>query len=109
LVSDNLTSLYAKAGEWEKAKKQFAATGARKGPGDRTRAMNQVRDFFELPESVMWCTIEDGDVWWCFAEAQIADLYSGDNEAERREGARLRHVIDRWRNTDINGQRLRID
>ena len=97
------------AGEWDKAKKKFAATGARKGAGDITRAVNQVRDFFELPEFVLWCTIEDGDVWWCFAEAKVIDLYSGDNAAAEEQGARKRRVIDRWRNTDVNGNRLRLD
>jgi hypothetical protein len=57
--------------------------------------VNQVRDFFELPESVLWCTIEDGDVWWCFAEAKVIDLYSGDNAVEEVQGARMRRVIDR--------------
>jgi hypothetical protein len=41
------------AGEWKKAKKKYAATGARTGAGDITRAVNQVRDFFELPDSIL--------------------------------------------------------
>jgi hypothetical protein len=98
-----------KAGEWDKAKEKFAALGLRKGAGDITRAVNQVRDFFELPESTLWCTIEDGDVWWCFAEAEVIDLYSGDDAAERQQGARMRRVIDRWRNTDVSENRLRLD
>jgi hypothetical protein len=96
------------AGEWEKAKEKYAATGERTGAGDITRAVNQVRDFFELPESVLWCTIEDGDVWWCFAEPKVIDLYSGDNSVEE-QGARMRRVVDRWRNTDVKGNRLRLD
>jgi restriction endonuclease len=53
--------------------------------------------------------MEDGDVWWCFAEVEVIDLYSGDDTTEREQGARMRRVIDRWRNTDINGNRLRLD
>lgn len=53
--------------------------------------------------------MEDGDVWWCFAEAEVIDLYTGDDEAARRTGARSRRVIDRWRNTDVKGNRLRLD
>src|SRR6185437_35285 len=97
------------AGDWGKAKEKFAATGARKGPGDVTRAVNQVRDFFELPESILWFTIEDGDVWWCFAEPKVIDPYSGDDATEQTQGARMRHTIDRWRNVDVNGDRLRLD
>jgi hypothetical protein len=100
---------FCAAGEWEKAKEKFASTGARTGAGDITRALNQVRDFFELPESALWCTIEDGDVWWCFAETKIIDLYTGDDTAEQKQGARMRRAIDRWRNTDVNGNRLRLD
>jgi hypothetical protein len=96
-------------GQWDKAKEAYAATGARAGAGEVTRAVNQVRDFFELPESTLWCTMEDGDVWWCFAEPQVVDLYSGDDVAESKNGARLRHVIGGWCNTDVNGNRLRLD
>ena len=80
--------------------------------------MNQVRDFFELPESVLWCTLEDGDVWWCFAEAEVVDLYAGSDAIDRNSGddaadweqpAMMRRVIDRWHNTDVNGNRLRLD
>ena len=96
-------------GKWREAQEAFAATGARKRPGDVTRAVNQVRAFFELPETTLWCTIEDGDVWWCFAEPEVVDLYDGDDAAEEETGARMRRVIDRWRNTDITGNRLRLD
>ena len=97
------------AGEWEEAKEKFCRHGSEKGAGDITRAVNQVRDFFHLPESVLWRTMEDGDVWWCFAETKVIDLYSGDDVAEEKQGARMRRVIDRWRNTDLNGNRLRLD
>jgi hypothetical protein len=98
-----------KVGRWDKAKAAFAATGVRTRPGDITRAVNQVRDFFEKPESVLWFTIEDGDVWWCFAAPEVIDLYSGDDAAADKQGARMRHVIDTWHNTDVNGNRLRLD
>jgi hypothetical protein len=98
-----------RAGKWDDAKEAFKATGLRTRMSDVTRAVNQVRDFFELPESVLWFTIEDGDIWWCFAEAEVIDLYSGDDEAERKTAARMRRAIDRWRNTDVNGNRLRLD
>jgi hypothetical protein len=97
------------AGKWDEAKAAYKSTGERTRGGDITRAVNQVRAFFELPESTLWFTVEDGDIWWCFAEKEAVNLYSGDDEAERKTGARKRHVIDRWRNTDIDGNRLRLD
>ncbi len=98
-----------KSGKWVEATKAYAATGARTRKSDITRAVNQVRAFFELPETVLWFTIEDGDVWWCFAEAEVIDLHPADNLAERKTGARSRGVIDRWRNTDVMGTPLRLD
>ena len=99
-----------KARNWEVASKDYAATGERKRPNDVTRAVNQVKSFFELPESVLWFTIEAGEVSWCFAESEVIDLYAdGDDKKERERGARARRVIDRWRNTDVKGNRLRLE
>lgn len=97
------------SGDWDGARKAFSAKGLRKRPGDVSRAVKQVREFFELPETTLWCTMEDGDVWWCFAESTVINLYEGDDTVEAKNGARFRRVIDRWRNTDVNGDRLRID
>jgi hypothetical protein len=96
-------------GNWGQAKTLFAANTSRARPSDVTRAVNQVREFFVLPESTLWMTIEDGDVWWCFAEPQVHNIYTGDDAAEAKQGARTRKVIDRWRNTDLQGRRLRLD
>jgi hypothetical protein len=97
------------SGDWARARELFTATTNRSRAADVTRAVNQVREFFELPESTLWITIEDGDVWWCFAEAKVVNLYTGDDALEAQEGARTRKVIDRWRNTDVQGKRLRLD
>ena len=75
-------------GKWPGAEKAFAALGLRTRQADVTRAVNQVRDFFELQDTTLWCTIEDGDVWWCFAEAEVINLYDGDDEAEQLNGHR---------------------
>jgi hypothetical protein len=97
------------SGNWEQAKTLFIKTTSRSRPADVTRAVNQVREFFELPEATLWVTIEDGDVWWCFAEPEVRNIYTGDNAVEEKQGARTRKVIDRWRNTDVQGKRLRLD
>jgi hypothetical protein len=96
--------------KWEEARRKFLTTTSRKRPSDVTRAVQQVREFFELPDSTLWVTIEDGDVWWCFAHSAVKNLYTGDDDPkEQVSGARLREVIDVWRNTDIKGERLRLD
>jgi hypothetical protein len=97
------------SGDWEQARTLFEKTTSRSRSSDVTRAVNQVREFFELPETTLWITIEDGDVWWCFAEPEVRNIYTGDDAAEEKQGARTRKVIDRWRNTDVTGKRLRLD
>jgi hypothetical protein len=47
--------------------------------------------------------------WWCFVEPTVIDIFDGDVEKERQTGARLRKVIEGWRNTDVNGKPLRQD
>ena len=95
-------------GKWERARKLFTASTSRQRPSDITRAVNRVREFLTLPESTLWMTIEDGDVWWCFARPEVKNIYRS-NDLEDRDGARSRKVIDRWRNTDVRGERLRLD
>jgi hypothetical protein len=59
---------------------------------------------------MLWFTLAHGDVWWGFAESKVQNLYAdGDDEKEAQRGARSRKVIDGWRNTDLNGHRLRQD
>ena len=96
-------------GEWAAAKSAFALAKPDLDAGKVTSATNQVRKFFERPDSTLWFTIADGDVWWCFAEPGVTDIFDGDVEKESRIGARTRKVIDKWRNTDVNGKRLRQD
>lgn len=99
----------AHRGKWNEARDLYAKTSSRARASDITRAVNQVKEFFELPESTLWITIEDGDVWWGFAKSGVEDIYKGNDEEEVRSGARLRYLIDGWRNKDINGNRLRLD
>jgi hypothetical protein len=97
-------------GEWENAKNGFAKERPDLSPGKITSATNQVREFFELPESTLWFTLADGDLWWCFVDALVEDIFAdGDVEKESREGARVRHTIDGWHNIDLEGKRLRAD
>jgi hypothetical protein len=99
-----------KKSDWEAAKKIYAEARPGLSPGKLTSATNQVQQFFELPEFTLWFTLADGDLWWCFAETSIKDIFTdNDDEKERRQGARVRPVIGGWRNTDKDGRRLRID
>jgi hypothetical protein len=96
-------------GDWQAAKADYARAKPDLDAGKVTSATNQVRKFFERPASTLWFTLADGDIWWCFAEPTVIDIFDGDIAKENETGARLRKVIDRWRNTDVNGKRLRQD
>ena len=96
-------------GEWTAAKSAYAVARPELDAGKVTSATNQVRKFFERPDTTLWFTLADGDVWWCFAEPAVIDIFDGDVEKESQTGARIRNAIDRWRNTDVNGKRLRQD
>ena len=96
-------------GEWVEAKAAYALAKPDLDAGKVTSATNQVRKFFERPETTLWFTLADGDVWWCFAEPTVTNIFDGDVDKESRTGARTRRVIDEWRNTDLNGKRLRQD
>ncbi len=97
-----------KRGEWLEARKSFEANKPGLTQGAVTSHMNQVREFFELPRSTLWITIENGDVWWCFSEPDVENIFTTIEESDR-VGAKQRRVIDKWRNTDLSGNRLRID
>jgi hypothetical protein len=103
----NFDSALCAAGKWSEARQKFEASGQRSRPADNSRALNQVREFYECPEGTLWFTIEDDSVWWCFAEQKVIDLQS--NEVDPKLPSRKRVVIDRWRSTDINGNPLQLD
>ena len=65
--------------------------------GSVTRHLNQVRQFYETPETTLWITFHSDRLWWCFAELDIKQL---------SDGSKIRNVVDRWRDTDINGMTL---
>lgn len=63
-------------------------------PGAITRHINQVTEFYEAPEDVLWITFFSDRLWWCFSRPEIT-LH------DNRE--KTRPVIGEWRDTDIAG------
>lgn len=94
-----------KAGRWEQVKEAVSRAGIKTAQ----QAANQIRDFFELGETALWLTIEDGDVWWAFSEPGVTNLGPMKRSDYEKNGARSRRLVDRWRNVDLKGRRLRID
>lgn len=80
------------AGNW--ADVERIALGFSKDKGSATRHVNQVRQFYEEDEKVLWVTFHSDRLWWCFSGREVGALPG--NEKERR-------VIGAWRDTDIHG------
>lgn len=82
------------ASDWDTAKTAFPS-GA--NPGSVTRHIDQVRHFYEQPETTLWITFFSDRLWWCFSKPLITQL------ADR---SKTREVLGGWRDTDIYGRPL---
>lgn len=67
--------------------------------GVATNDVNQIRDFYELPESAVWLTFHAGLMYWCTANRIVQ---------ERPDGIRERKTVNGWSSLDANGRALRI-
>lgn len=68
--------------------------------GAITRDINQIKEFYEAGEGVLWITFHENCLWWCFSTPEIT------LESNKRK---TRPVIDKWYSTDINGDKLTYD
>lgn len=65
--------------------------------GSVTRHLNQVRQFYEEPETTLWITFHSDRLWWCFSNQAIIQL---------PDKSKIRYVTGQWRDTDINVDHL---
>jgi hypothetical protein len=82
-------------GKWEEVHKIFAANNGDRGAA--TRHVNQIRDFYQAPSTWIWITFSGDSMYWCFADAQVTRLDTGES---------IRKAIGGWHCDDINGKRL---
>jgi hypothetical protein len=83
----------ALAGEWERARGSFTNTD----PGTITRHIDQVRQFYEEPDSTIWVTFYADCLWWCHAAPGVTC---------NGELRKTRHCVSGWSCLDINNQHL---
>lgn len=83
---------------WDEAAKSLEDIRASKGA--ITRDINQIKKFYEEGEDTLWITFHENCLWWCFSTPEITLL------PNKRK---TRPVIDKWRCTDINGDKLTYD
>lgn len=83
------------AGDWG-AVERIVLTSS-KDRGSATRHVNQIRQFYEVDETVLWITFHSDRLWWCFSRPEVLPL-PGDEKS--------RQVIGAWSDSDVNGERL---
>jgi len=60
------------AGNWSAIWRDFRRRGFDKSKS--TRFANEIKQFYESDEKVLWVTFYDGRLWWCFSEPVITLL-----------------------------------
>lgn len=80
------------AGDW-KPVRAFWLEYRKGDKGAATRDLNQIRDFYKLPEDALWITFYKRKLYWCFAERQVI---------QNEDGSRTRRAINGWSCEDLN-------
>jgi hypothetical protein len=83
------------SGDWSAV--ETASRSFSKDKGSATRHVNQVREFYEAGDDVLWITFYSDRLWWCFSKREVEGL-SDDGKSRR--------VTKAWSDEDINGQPL---
>jgi hypothetical protein len=84
------------AKDWEGVRQWFIDKGD-SDAGAATRHRDQIRDFYEAAEDILWVTFYKNQLWWCQAEAEVHLLSDGTKERKTFTG---------WHNKDIAGKPL---
>lgn len=91
-------------GKWEKIKQCYISHFTKRGNDnpnrDANRTANEIRYFYEEPESTLWITFYANRMWWCFAKPKIIQL---------TDKTKIRKVSGKWSDCDINGRTLLTD
>ena len=69
-------------------------------PQTITDFQRQIKIFYESGPEVLWITFYRDRLWWCYSEKQVTRL---------SDGNKIRPVIGRWKDTDIEGKPLTFD
>lgn len=84
--------------DWEKIREYYRQKGT--VPVWVSMYANQIMNFYESSEKILWITFYQQKLWWSFAEQKV---HPGKN------GEKYRKVIGRWRSKDINGKELFVE
>lgn len=83
------------SGKWHEVEKEVRKFS--KDAGAAKRHLNQIRQFYEAKDDVLWITFHSDRLWWCFSRHEVVVLPGEE---------RLRHVVGCWYDSDVNGETL---
>ena len=63
----------------------------------------EIFDFYQLGADCLWITFARGHLWWTFAAPDVLWLGHGEGHGER-----VRKSVGGWRNTNLNGEPLKM-
>lgn len=67
--------------------------------GEATKDLNEIRAFYELPNTTLWITIYNRLLYWCFA---------GESVEELPDGSRIRRTLGGWSCETLKGEKLHV-
>jgi hypothetical protein len=68
-----------------------------KDSGSAKRHVNQIRQFYESDDRILWITFHSDRLWWCFSNHEVTMLPGNE---------KVRRVHSSWSDTDVNGEPL---
>jgi hypothetical protein len=80
---------------WQEVRELFIKD--KSSSGAATRHVNQIRDFYMSPSSLLWITFFGDCMYWCFADEGVSRL---------DDGTSVRKATNGWKNHDVDGRRL---
>lgn len=83
-------------GQWDKVHDYFTTEKNLK-TFVATSHTNQIKQFYEEDEKTLWITFYANKLWWCFSKPEITLL---------TDKTKIRPVIGKWSDKDINGNVL---
>lgn len=93
-----------RSGRWANVRRHYVSRFKKRGnsnpEGTATRTVNEIRCFYQEPESTLWITFHGHRMWWCFAKAEVTLL---------PDKSKVRGVIGKWSDLDVEGNVLRTD
>lgn len=89
----------ALTGNWEKVY-DFWLRHRNGNSGAAASDLNQIKDFYTLPETGLWITFHSRHLYWCFAHSEVLELPGGE---------RIRKAIGGWKRESLTGKPLRIE